>query len=160
MKKWIAVLIVAAGIGFAGYKYVYHVVGNKIMEQVADEVLNAKETTEMLADPEVKQMIQSSLNAEDVKHLLGEQAAAEDRAGTDKSGHSGPKKMAVKNKNEAIKLVMDKFSVGELKNMAAKVKGGMTEQEKAELKQRVTERFSEDELDSLKIIALMEAEKH
>ncbi|NBD27575.1 hypothetical protein [Paenibacillus glycinis] len=160
MKKWIMVLILAAGIGFAGYKYVYHAVGNKIMEQVADEVLNAKETTEMLADPEVKQMIQSSLDAEDVKHLLGEQAVAEDRAGTDKQGHSSPKKMAVKNKNEAIKLVMDKFSIGELKDMAAKVKGGMTGQEKAELKQRVSERFSEDELDSLKIIALMEAEKH
>lgn len=163
MKKWIVILILVAGIGFAGYKYAYHLIGNKIMDQLADEVMNTKEVDQMLADPDVKRMIESSLNANDVKQLLGAKQgdAGEQGSGAQESqGASAPaKKMVVKNKNEAIKLVMNKFSVRELKDMASRVNGGMSETEKESMKQQLTDRFTKDELDSLKIIALMETEK-
>ncbi|MBM7567987.1 hypothetical protein [Paenibacillus sacheonensis] len=158
MKKWIVMLLLIAGIGFVGYRYAYHMIGNKIMDQVADEILHSKEADELMADPEVKQMIQSSLSSKEAGRLLG--SLGNQGASSGENGEAaGAKTMVVKNKDEAIKLVMSKFSIGELKGMAAKVKGGMTAEEKEEMKQRLEDRFSKDEMDSLKIIALMEAEK-
>jgi hypothetical protein len=58
--------------------------------------------------------------------------------------------------DEAMKFLLTKFSFSELKSLADKASGGLTKQEKKEIKLIVTERLNQNEFDSLKILAAME----
>ncbi|MBB3108536.1 hypothetical protein FHS18_000564 [Paenibacillus phyllosphaerae] len=62
----------------------------------------------------------------------------------------------VMSREEAMDLMMDKFSKSELLDLVSKAKGGITAEEKAEMQELLLSRVSEEEMEALKIAALIE----
>lgn len=62
-------------------------------------------------------------------------------------------------RSEAMKFLLSKFSMSELSAFAKKAEGGVTPEEKAEIKSAVLGRLSADEYNALKVFALVEASK-
>lgn len=60
---------------------------------------------------------------------------------------------------EVMKFLLSKFSMGELSTLAKKSQGGVTAQEKAEIKNTVLARLSTDEYNALKVYAVVEMSK-
>lgn len=156
MKKWIIALSILVVAGYFGYQYAYQYVTDRVMDEVVEQMIDSDEVDKLLADPEVQQLMADSLSAEDVQDAVeksGNGNGADTQAPDTPNTPSG-KKLVVKNKDEAIKLILDKFSIGELKDLATNAKG-MSKEEQEEL----LSRFTDEELESLKIIGLMEVEK-
>ena len=61
--------------------------------------------------------------------------------------------------SEAMKFLLSKFSMGELSALAKKAQGGVTPQEKEEIKSTVLSRLSAEEYNALKAFAVVEASK-
>lgn len=61
--------------------------------------------------------------------------------------------------SEAMKFLLTKFSMGELSALAKKAEGGVTPQEKEEIKSTVLARLSTEEYNALKVFAVVEASK-
>ncbi|WHY66541.1 hypothetical protein [Neobacillus sp. SuZ13] len=61
--------------------------------------------------------------------------------------------------SEAMKFLLSKFSMGELSALAKKAEGGVTPQEKEEIKSTVLARLSTEEYNALKVFAVVEASK-
>ncbi|MEH7076471.1 hypothetical protein [Neobacillus drentensis] len=62
-------------------------------------------------------------------------------------------------RSEAMKFLLSKFSMSELSAFAKKAEGGVTPEEKAEIKSAVLGRLSAEEYNALKVFALVEASK-
>lgn len=159
MKKWIIALSILVVGGYVGYHYAYQYVTDRVMDEVVEQMINSDEVDKLLADPEVQQLMAESLSEEEVKDAVEKSGTAADA--TDNSDTTGTpaapssdKKLVVKNKDEAIELILDKFSIGELKDIATKAKTMSKEEQ-----EKLLARFTDEELESLKIIGLMEVEK-
>ncbi|CAH1193275.1 hypothetical protein PAECIP111893_00422 [Paenibacillus plantiphilus] len=154
MKKWIIALSILVVAGYFGYQYAYQYVTDRVMDEVVEQMIDSDEVDKLLADPEVQQLMADSLSAEDVQDAVEKSGIGGDTQAPDTPNTPSGKKLVVKNKDEAIKLILDKFSIGELKDLATNAKG-MSKEEQEEL----LSRFTDEELESLKIIGLMEVEK-
>jgi hypothetical protein len=70
-----------------------------------------------------------------------------------------PKKPMFESRTEATKFVMSKFSMSEISSFAQMAQGGLTTEEKAEIKSIVQSRLSTEEYEALKIFGLIELSK-
>lgn len=154
MKKWIITLSILVVVGYVGYQYAYQYVTDRVMDEVVEQMIDSDEVDKLLSDPEVQQLMAESLSAEDVQDAVANSGIAGDTPASDPTATPSGKELVVKNKDEAIKLILDKFSIGELKDLATNAKG-MSKEEQEQL----LSRFTDEELESLKIIGLMEVEK-
>lgn len=174
MRKliWLAVIALVAGGGYAGFQYAKQFVAEKVMDQVVEQVLQDTEVRKLLEDPEVLQAIQEAAATENLEQISRQlrasaagsgsgQSAADGASGETGAADSGQAEvpLVVKNVDEAQSLVLDKFSIGEIREYAAMAGGGLTPEEKAVLKDEVLGKFSEEEQHALKVIALLEAQK-
>lgn len=188
-KRLIITLVVigvlAAG-GYAGIQYGLQygkkMIAERVMDEVIEQVLRDEEVRRLLDDPEVRRTLREAAEAEDLERLRSDfgtqlekfgataSASASGDAeggqgeGTGVSGAggtfgSGGKQPAIDSLEEAEALVLEKFSLGEIRRYAAMASGGLTEEEKRRIRDDVMSRFSEDELRSLMLVALIEAER-
>jgi hypothetical protein len=67
--------------------------------------------------------------------------------------------LPITTKEEAVNKISQDFSVKEIRQVASKVKGGLTPEEKSEIYSLLTDRLTEEELTALKIIAIKEMKK-
>ncbi|WP_028559176.1 hypothetical protein [Paenibacillus pinihumi] len=65
-------------------------------------------------------------------------------------------KLIVKNKEEAMQLLLSKFSMKELTDLANSAKGGLTDEKKEHIKDSVMARLTADEFEAVKVVVLME----
>jgi hypothetical protein len=187
MRKifWLAIVVVllAAG-GYAGMLYGKQYVADKVMDQVVAQVMQDEEIRKLFDDPDVRQALRDAAAGEDWDRLSGElsgrirasggSGAAAGGSGGQGAAGSGPaggkangaagdssggKPLVVSNVDEAEALVLDKFSIGEIRRYAGMASGGLTEEEKAVLLEEVKGKFTDEEWHALKIVALIEAEK-
>lgn len=188
---WTRLLIIIAivgVIGFAGYKIGFHYLSNKMMNEMADQILTTEEVEALKNDPAVQQIISDNSQYFDQKAMealqgsvssevngdgasQGQPDHAASGSATDKNDESdGASKPAtdkpvsgdqlvVKTKDEAADLLIGKFSMKELTGLADKAKDGLTPEEKQNIKDTLLSRLSADEYNSVKIIALMEIMK-
>ncbi|MCM3630922.1 tRNA (adenine(58)-N(1))-methyltransferase non-catalytic subunit TRM6 [Paenibacillus glycanilyticus] len=185
--KLLTILVILGVVGFAGYKIGFHYLSNKMMNEMADQILTTDEVEALKKDPDVQQIIADNskyFDKKTVEALQGSVAADANNGGskdhtaagdkpvksdstTDKGGASKPAtdkpatgdQLIVKNKDEAASLLLSKFSKKELTGLADKAKDGLTPEEKQSIKDTLLSRLSDEEFSSVKIIALMEIVK-
>lgn len=141
MKRLIislGVVAVFVFIGVAGYQYMFSFAADKVMEKVQEELLTEEYVTKLKEEPIVLE--------------LAEQARTEGLHTVDK------KALPFSTKEEGLKVVMSKFSIGELKDLAFEAKDGLTETKQRELYETYKDRFTEEEWQALLIIGLEELE--
>ncbi|GAE33245.1 hypothetical protein [Halalkalibacter akibai] len=62
-------------------------------------------------------------------------------------------------REEAIELILEQFTFTELLNLYATVQNGMSAEEKKEILSLLQERFSEEEIEAIKVMGFAELEK-
>jgi hypothetical protein len=136
MKKLFIAMVILGVLGYVGYHYAISIASDKVIDQVAEHVLDEQEVEQLLNDPDVKKMVEQEL----------------DEPSSESSGDDLP----FHTKEEALKAVTEKFSVGELNEIKNLVTDGIDDQEKEEIVAILEEKLSPEEMEALKIIALKE----
>ncbi|MGO4111084.1 hypothetical protein [Paenibacillus sp. YAF4_2] len=182
--RLLTIIIVIGVIGFAGYKFGFHYLSNKMMNEMADQILTTDEVESLKNDPAVQKIIADNSKYFDKKAVEAIQGSLPATVNdSDKAaGQSGKTtssstsktnettdtvtdkpsvndKLVVKTKDEAANLLLSKFSMKELTGLADKAKDGLTAEEKQSIKSTLLGRLSTEEYNSVKIIALMEIMK-
>jgi hypothetical protein len=86
-------------------------------------------------------------------------------AGQDKTNEKQPSvektepKLQFNSRTEVMKFLLSKFSMAELRGLSKKAEGGVTAQEKAEIKSTVLGRLSTEEYNAVKVFAVVEISK-
>jgi hypothetical protein len=68
-------------------------------------------------------------------------------------------KLAFKSRQEATQFVMSKFSMSEISDFGKMAQGGLTEEEKNEIKSKVMSRLTPEEYEALKLFGIIELSK-
>ena len=135
MKKVIVfavfILAVLVGLGIAGYQFALSFAANKMIDQVLSDELSEEEMAQLVVDPRLMELLDADVPL---------------TSNDDLPFHT---------KEEALKTVLDKFSIDELDTMKNKLLSG-TSEERAEVKIEIEKRLSQEELEALKIVALKE----
>jgi hypothetical protein len=132
MFKWImGFLLIIALICFGGYKLVINYASDKLMNQVSSSLAA---DDRLLEDPEIKSYIEA--------------------------GGEAPENLPFTTKEEAMKVVSEKYSINDMVEMRDKVREGLSREEKAEIYKDLQSKFTDEELQALKIIALREMQKN
>jgi hypothetical protein len=136
MFKWImGFLLIIALICFGGYKLVINYASDKLMNQVSSSLAaNEEEVNRLLEDPEIKSYIEA--------------------------GGEAPENLPFITKEEAKKVVSEKYSINDMVEMRDKVREGLSSEEKAEIYKDLQSKFTDEELQALKIVALREMQKN
>jgi hypothetical protein len=139
MKKFLIFIVIAAGILYGGYRFALSFISDQVFDKMTSQVLTEEVVEELSANP----------------HLV---AAFKTYANTaaSRSNDVSLEDLPFKTKEEATKVVLSKFSVGEVKDMATQMTRGITPEEQAEIEQKVLTRLSEQEIEALLIIGLEE----
>jgi hypothetical protein len=181
MKKWIItliVLVITAAVGYTGYNIFINVASEKIIDQVMSQLLTEEEVGILLQDPHVQQIITEELGPGAADELMKMNAVvpasstpssttsskgnntSDDSVSTKEENKIDTENKALpKTKEEAFQLVLSKYSMIELKELATKAQGGVSSEEKVKIKASLAERFSEEELQALKVIGIIELAK-
>ncbi|WP_438446775.1 hypothetical protein [Gorillibacterium sp. sgz5001074] len=172
MKKWIIGTAVVLLLVFAVYRWGMSYAADRIVDQIADEMLPPAEIEKLKNDPDVKKAIEENFTPEEVKQIYAGQpaggkspastpAAGIASPGAKPSGTAAPAASAAKvmDKDEALSLLMKKFSLAEIKGLAQKAADGLTDAEKTELQNTINARLTPEELERLKVTALLELMK-
>lgn len=154
MNKWIIGLAAVLLLGFAGYKWGTGYLADRMVLQVADQLLPPSEIEKLKNDPEVKKAIEQHFTAEQVEKIYAGRTAP---AASSAPAAGGAGQAAdIMSKDEAVQLLMRKYSLGEIKALAEKAGDGLTETEKAEIERQFSSKFTPEERERLQLAALME----
>lgn len=164
----VVIVLLAVG-GYAGVQYGKKFIAERVMNEVVEQVLQDEEVRRLMDDPEVRQALREAVSAEDLERLrsevgskLGNGSGNSGGAGSESgagSSAAGGGNLVITSLEEAEALVLEKFSIGEIRRYAGMASGGLTEEEKAVLLEEVKGKFTDEEWHALKIVALIEAEK-
>ncbi len=175
-------LLVAGGVGTVSYQYGMQYASDKMIDQLAKEVLTQEEVTTLLEDPEVKKLVQEQLALQGV--TLAPQAAPAAQATTTepsqptkpdpvstsaekqtanqaaKPQEASPQRIGFSTKEEALQFLLTKFSMAELRQFASLAQGGLTGEEREQIKSTLLSRLTPDEFHALKVLGLVEISKN
>ena len=170
--RWIVVLIVLVSIGSIAYAPIMKYASDKVIEQVTDQLFTHEELETLTQDPSFQKIIDQLEDNHPVPAQSEESPASDD--GTKTSDNTDvvensdpaqvdptlvPEQLSFTSNEDALKFLLTKFKLTELKSLSDKAKGGLTQQEKSEIKSIVTDRLTKTEYDSLKILAAMEIQR-
>jgi hypothetical protein len=134
---WTMSLCAVLFLGVLAYLASMDMISDKVMTEVAGSITEY-DIKVLSNDPAVKDLIEShsvsTVNLEETS-------------------------MPITTKEEAVNKISQDFSVKEIRQVASKVKGGLTPEEKSEIYSLLTDRLTEEELTALKIIAIKEMKK-
>ena len=166
-------LLVLLGVGgFYGYKAVLNYASDKMVDQVAKQVLTEDEIKTLLEDPEVKKLVEQAekgINKTTVDTTPTPESSGvdpnlqTDRTATETNGvpqqkqESGAPRFA--NKEEAFQFLLSKFSMSEIREVMGMASGGLTEEEKEKIKASLLSRLTPEEYQALIITGLIEMKK-
>ncbi|RXT15038.1 hypothetical protein [Ammoniphilus sp. CFH 90114] len=166
MKKWIISIGALAILGFAGYKIGMNYVSEKMMDQVTQEVLTPNEVKQLLDDPVIQQAIEEHGGTQALEQMKKQAPASvpeapvvgQEQPAISKPASASPS-LLFSTREEAMKFLLTKFTLNELSSLASKAQGGLTSEEKEEIKQTLLSRLSPEEFQALKILGLIELSK-
>lgn len=139
MKKIVAlsfIICIIVGISILSYNFLIGLASEKIMDHVIYEILDEQAIEELLLDPKIAGLVQS----------LSKDVSTQDT-------------LPFTTKEDGVKLILTKFSVGEIKDIAVQAQGGLTPTQQKELANQLTDRLTDDEIEALMIIGLAELQK-
>ena len=186
--KWILGSVVClAVLGVIGYKWVISYASERLVEQVTKDMLTDDEVNELMKEPAVQRALEEQLGAIEVPTDQGNSKATTDSTtpkqkadqgsavtpapSGSKSGNVGStsastvekqgqeEQIAFSDKEEALKFLLSRFSMSELKEFVSMASGGVTPDEKKEIKQSLLDRLSPQEFQALKVLGLVELKK-
>jgi hypothetical protein len=147
MKKWIitiSILLIIGTAGYTAYKFFTNMAAEKLIDHVTQQILTEKDIEVLLQDPQVQQIINEQLGRGSV-------------APVEKGDSADPEKNDQPNtKEEALQLVLTKYSATEINDIVTKAQSGITSEEEAEIRETLMNRFSEEEIQALKVIGIVE----
>jgi len=114
---------------------------------------------------EVERNVDESESSHDDRRITTEKGGNEDHMFTteDKSnakyGSSITNQELVLTREEAVEAVHDQFSLTELLSLYSQVKNGLSAEDKEEILSMLQERFSDEEIEALKVFGFSELEK-
>ena len=147
MKKLILIVLVISVIGFFGYQEVMDYVADKVIERVAQTAFSSEQLDNLLKDPEIKKLVEAQVNNEQLKAQLEATLKTEATA-------------SISSKEEAIDLLQSKFSVSEIKDLVSEVASSNTTDDLKNIQATLQTKLTAEELEALKIIALVEVLKN
>ena len=125
-------------IGFSVYHFGTKFIADKVMDQVSTELNNSGQLENIKKaienDPELRAFLEEGKNA--------------DRS-----------KLPFQTKEQAIKVLVKKFNVSELKELQTKAQSGLTAEEKQQLFNDIESKLTDEELLALKVLAYKELEQ-
>ena len=165
-----AVLALLGGGGYFGVQYGKQLVADRVMDELVGQVLRDEEVRRLLDDPEVRRALREAAAGKDLEQLRDEiggklavdaLASGFAGAGTDGAASTAPDggSLPVRTVEEAEALVLEKFSLGEIRRYAELLRGGLTEEEKRLIRDEALSRFTEEERRALLLAALVEAQR-
>jgi hypothetical protein len=135
VKWWLGVVFmffIAAGV--ISYLFVMDYASEKAMSEISRELSsNEEEINKLLEDPEIRKYIET--------------------------GETKSNNLPFTTRKEAVKLISEKYTVTELARTREQVSGGLSEEEKVAVYEKLLEKFTEKELLALKVVALKEINK-
>ncbi|RZT21923.1 hypothetical protein EV282_0989 [Fictibacillus sp. BK138] len=121
-------------VGVISYLFVMDYASEKAMSEISRELSsNEEEINKLLEDPEIRKYIET--------------------------GETNSKDLPFTTRKEAVKLISEKYTVTELARTREQVSGGLSEEEKVAVYEKLLEKFTEKELLALKVVALKEINK-
>ncbi|WP_301107741.1 hypothetical protein [Sporosarcina sp.] len=135
IKILLTLVIVLAAVGYGIFYF-----GSKL---AADEVMGQVEA-ELESTGQLDAIKQEVKNDPELQSFIAEGSTIDDR------------NLPFKTKDQAVRVLIKKFSVSELAELQGKMKSGMTSDEKQALLAKYESRLSEDELLALKVLAYKE----
>ncbi|WP_062237586.1 hypothetical protein [Fictibacillus sp. FJAT-27399] len=139
MMKWVVVFVLLiGGIGYFAYNAIVNFGANKLVDQVATQIVDSKDVDKLMDDPEVAQYAKNSGDLD---------ALAEKR------------NLPFHTKEEALKTVIKKVGMDDLKDMKNKALDGVSPQERREIEATLNEKLTPKEMEALKLVALKEIKK-
>jgi hypothetical protein len=135
VKWWLGVVFMFfIAMGVISYLFVMDYASEKAMSEISRELSsNEEEINKLLDDPEIRKYIET--------------------------GGTNSKNLPFTTRKEAVKLISEKYTVTELARTREQVSGGLSEEEKVAVYEKLLEKFTEKELLALKVVALKEINK-
>ncbi|MCQ6264523.1 hypothetical protein M1K46_02430 [Fictibacillus sp. WQ 8-8] len=139
MMKWVVVFLLLIGtIGYFAYNTIVHFGANKLVDQVAAQIVDSKDVDKLMDDPEVEHYVKD---------------------GGDLDALAKQKDLPFHTKEEALKTVIKKVGMKDLKDMKNKALDGVSPEERREIEATLNEKLSPKEMEALKLVALKEIKK-
>lgn len=138
----LSILLLLTVIGYFGYQFALSYASDKVIEHVVNDLLDDQLVEEILSDPAVEELVSELVNA-DAKKQTSKRL----------------EELPIKTKEEGVKVVLDKFSVSEIAELATQAQGGLTDEKKMQLGAQLQERLTEEEIEALMIIGIAELQK-
>ncbi len=135
IKILLTTIVILAAVGYGIFYF-----GSKL---AADEVMGQVEA-ELESNGQLDAIRQEVKNDPELQAFIAEGSTIDDRD------------LPFKTKDQAVRVLIKKFSVSELAELQSKMKSGMSSDEKQALLAKYESRLSEDELLALKVLAYKE----
>ncbi len=145
MKKIILSLIILGFIsaaGYYGYNYAISYTSDQMIEHVVNDLLDEQIVEQLLSDPKIEELVQELVSQE-----------------SKKTSSEKLEELPFTTKEEGVKVVMSKFSIGEITAIASQAQSGLTVEQQMEIADQFTERLTEEEIEALMIIGVAELMK-
>lgn len=134
----ISIVIVIGVIGFSVYYFGTKIIADQVMDQVAVELTDSGQLES------IKQEIENDPQL---------QAFIEEGKNVDSST------LPFQTKEQAVRVLVKKFNVSELKELQTKAQSGLTAEEKQQLFNDIESKLTDEELLALKVLAYKELEQ-
>ncbi|WHY71657.1 hypothetical protein [Fictibacillus enclensis] len=139
MMKWVLVFVLLiGGIGYFGYKALVTYGANKLVNEVSTQIVDNKDIDKLMDDPAIEQYVE---DGKDLNSLAEE------------------KDLPFHTKEKAMKTVINKVGLDQLKEMKNKALDGVSQDERREMEATLEEKLSAKEMKALKLVALKEIKK-
>ncbi|MEK5070121.1 hypothetical protein [Sporosarcina sp. FSL K6-1508] len=138
LKVLISIVIVIGVIGFSVYYFGTKIIADQVMDQVAVELTDSGQLES------IKQEIENDPQL---------QAFIEEGKNVDSST------LPFQTKEQAVRVLVKKFNVSELKELQTKAQSGLTAEEKQQLFNDIESKLTDEELLALKVLAYKELEQ-
>lgn len=135
MKKLVIFLMII-GLLYGGYRFFLSIASNYLAQQVANEIFVDGGMEKLLENPQVEEVLENYRSQLD----------------TDEAQRNLP----FSTKEEATKVILSKFSVGEIRDITSKATRGLTLTEQQNLEAMVMDRLTTDELEALLLVGISE----
>ncbi|RXI95534.1 hypothetical protein DS745_24080 [Anaerobacillus alkaliphilus] len=139
MKKFFIVILLLLSAGFLGnyaYNYFLSIASDKVIEHIVSDLLDEEMLDQILSDPNINEIVASFSENVGSEHAL-----------------------PFSTKEEGVKVVLSKFSIAEMTEIATQVQGGLSSSEQQKIASKLQERLTDEELEALMIIGIAEFKK-
>ena len=140
MKKLLLIVVILVVLSYGIYRVALSYAADQIVQQISEEVLTDEVIIQLKSDPQIQALLKE-FEKKDTSDIL-----------TQKNIDNLP----FSTKEEAVKTIIGKFSIGEIRDVSVKASRGLTLKEQAELETMVMERLTSEEIEALLIIGITE----